>query len=149
MTTAAANETNKDSKNQILGDLPVWDLVDLYPGNDSPELNADLDRAAKDAHAFAGRYKGKLAGLSGKALGTAIAEYEAVDEIMGRVMSYAQLVYAGNVSDPDVGRFYQTMQERVNDISAHMLFFALELNEIDDEVLTRQLKYNYLQNNLI
>tara|TARA_R110002072_G_scaffold259002_6_gene417661 strand:- start:41 stop:1852 length:1812 start_codon:yes stop_codon:yes gene_type:complete len=140
MTTAAANDAEKDPENRVLGDLPVWDLTDLYPGNDSPELAADLDRAAKEAEAFAARYKGKLAGLSGSELGTAIAEYEAVDEIMGRVMSYAQLVYAGNVSDPDVGRFYQTMQERVNDISAHTLFFALELNEIDDKVLGKQLK---------
>ena len=140
MTTAPANNANKAPEDRILGTLPVWDLTDLYPGNDSPELNADLDRVAKDAAAFSGSYKGKLSGLSGKALGAAIAEYEAIDEIMGRIMSYAQLVYAGNVSDPDVGRFYQTMQERVNDISAHVLFFALELNEIDDKVLAKQLK---------
>jgi len=140
MTTAAASDTTKATPDPELGVLPVWDLTDLYPGNDSPELNADLDRVAKDAAAFADRYKGKLAGLSGKALGAAIAEFEAIDEIMGRVMSYAQLVYAGNVSDPAIGRFYQTMQERVNDISAHTLFFALELNEIDDKVLAKQLK---------
>jgi len=140
MTTAAASDTTKVTPDPELGVLPVWDLTDLYPGNDSPELNADLDRVAKDAAAFADRYKGKLAGLSGKALGAAIAEFEAIDEIMGRVMSYAQLVYAGNVSDPAIGRFYQTMQERVNDISAHTLFFALELNEIDDKVLAKQLK---------
>ena len=140
MTTAAASDTTKATPDPELGVLPVWDLTDLYAGNDSPELNADLDRVAKDAAAFADRYKGKLAGLSGKALGAAIAEFEAIDEIMGRVMSYAQLVYAGNVSDPAIGRFYQTMQERVNDISAHTLFFALELNEIDDKVLAKQLK---------
>jgi oligoendopeptidase F len=140
MTTAAASDTTKATPDPELGVLPVWDLTDLYPGNDSPELNADLDRVAKDAAAFADRYKGKLAGLSGKALGAAIADFEAIDEIMGRVMSYAQLVYAGNVSDPAIGRFYQTMQERVNDISAHTLFFALELNEIDDKVLAKQLK---------
>ena len=140
MTTAPANNANKAPEDRILGTLPVWDLTDLYPGNDSPELNADLDRVAKDAVAFSGSYKGKLSGLSGKALGAAIAEYEAIDEIMGRIMSYAQLVYAGNVSDPDLGRFYQTMQERVNGISAHVLFFALELNEIDDKVLAKQLK---------
>jgi len=140
MTTAAASDTTKATPDPELGVLPVWDLTDLYPGNDSPELNADLVCVAKDAAAFADRYKGKLAGLSGKALGAAIAEFEAIDEIMGRVMSYAQLVYAGNVSDPAIGRFYQTMQERVNDISAHTLFFALELNEIDDKVLAKQLK---------
>ena len=85
------------------------------------------------------RWKGKLAGLSGDVLGKAIAEYEAIDEIMGRVMSYAQLVYAGNVSDPEIGQFYQSMQERVNDISADILF-SLELNEIDDKTVAKQLK---------
>lgn len=136
MTTAPAEMKNSDT----LGDLPVWDLDDLYPGTDSAELNADLDRAAREAGAFSAKYRGKLAGLSGTALGGAIAEYEAVDEIMGRIMSYAQLVYAGNVSDPGVGRFYQTMQERVNDISGDLLFFALELNGIDDRVLAKQMK---------
>lgn len=140
MTTAAVNDAVKNPEGPNLGALPIWDLTDLYAGNDSPELEADLDRAEREAKAFAGCYKGELAELSGGALGGAIAEYEAIDEVMGRVMSYAQLVYAGNVSDPNVGRFYQTMQERVNDISAHILFFALELNEIDDKVLAKQLK---------
>ena len=136
MTTASADSPT----DAPLGTLPEWDLADLYPGTDSDELNADLDRVAQDSRAFADRYKGKLAGLSGDALGAAIAEYEAIDEIMGRIMSYAQLVYAGNVSDPEVGRFYQSMQERVNDISAHVLFFSLELNEIDDKSMAKQLK---------
>jgi oligoendopeptidase F len=55
-------------------------------------------------------------------------------------MSYAQLVYAGNVTDTEIGRFYQSMQERVKDISAEILFFTLELNEIDDRTVARQLK---------
>ena len=124
----------------MLGDLPQWDLADLYPATDSAELEADLDRAANASRAFSDRYKGKLAGLWGDVLGKAIAEYEAIDEIMGRIMSYAQLVYAGNVSDPEIGQFYQSMQERVNDISADILFFSLELNEIDDKTVAKQFK---------
>ena len=124
----------------VLGDLPQWDLADLYPATDSAELEADLDRAARVSRAFSDRWKGKLAGLSGDVLGKAIGEYEAIDEIMGRIMSYAQLVYAGNVSDPEIGQFYQSIQERVNDISADILFFSLELNEIDDKTVAKQLK---------
>ena len=134
MTTAITQDT------AVLGDLPQWDLADLYPATDSAELEADLDRAERASRAFSGRWKGKLAGLSGDVLGKAIAEYEAIDEIMGRIMSYAQLVYAGNVSDPEIGQFYQSMQERVNDISADILFFSLELNEIDDKTVAKQLK---------
>jgi len=136
MTTSTADMP----KDASLGDLPEWDLADLYPATDSAELETDLNRAATESRAFSDRYKGRLAGLAGDALGAAIAEYEAIDEIMGRVMSYAQLVYAGNVSDPEIGRFYQSMQERVNDISADVLFFSLELNEIDDKTVAKQLK---------
>jgi len=136
MTTSTADMP----KDASLGDLPEWDLADLYPATDSAELETDLNRAATESRAFSDRYKGRLSGLAGDALGAAIAEYEAIDEIMGRVMSYAQLVYAGNVSDPEIGRFYQSMQERVNDISADVLFFSLELNEIDDKTVAKQLK---------
>ncbi len=136
MTTAAAN-TMPD---MVLGNLPVWDLSDLYPAPDSAELEADLEEAARESRIFSDRYKGKLAGLSGDALGAAISEYEVIDEIIGRIMSYAQLVYAEDVSDPEAGRFYQSMQERVNDISADVLFFSLELNEIEDHILLKQMK---------
>ncbi|MEX2454307.1 MAG: M3 family metallopeptidase, partial [Rhodospirillaceae bacterium] len=146
MTSATAKEQTErnpaesvDAKDRALGDLPRWDLTDLYPSTDSAELKSDLERATKDATAFQAEYKGRLAALDGDALGAAIAAYEAVDEIMGRIMSYAQLVYAGNVSDPEVGRFYQTMQERVNDMSADLLFFTLELNGIDGETVAKQL----------
>lgn len=136
MTAATANTTT----DATLGALPEWDLADLYPATDSAELSADLEKAARESRAFSDRYKGKLAGLSGDALGAAIVKYEEIDEIMGRIMSYAQLVYAGNVSDPEIGRFYQSMQEQVNDISADVLFFSLELNEIDDKTVAKQLK---------
>ena len=136
MTAATANTTT----DAPLGALPEWDLTDLYPATDSAELTQDLEKAAKDSRSFSDRYKGKLAGLSGDALGEAIVEYEAIDEIMGRIMSYAQLVSAGNLSDPEIGRFYQSMQEQVNDISADVLFFSLELNEIDDKTVAKQLK---------
>ena len=122
-----------------LGALPEWDLGDLYPGQDSPELAADLTRAEALSKSFAESYEGRLAGLDGAALAAAIAEYEVLDEILGRVMSYAGLVHAGNVTDPEVGRFYQTMQERVNDIGSHTLFFTLELNKIEDADLDAKL----------
>ncbi len=115
-----------------VGDLPEWNLDDLYPGRDSAELAADLDRALAEAKAFSDKYKGTLAGLGGEAFGAAIADYEAIDETNGRIMSFAHLCSAGNIADPETGRFYQTMQERVNAISAELLFFTLEINLIED-----------------
>src|SRR5262245_42804823 len=135
MDAAAAAAGHDD-----LGALPEWDLRDLYPGREAPELEADLTEAAEDAKAFRLRFQGKLATLDGDALGKAVAGYEAMQEVLGRIMSYAQLVHAGNMTDPEIGRFYQTIQERVTDISTEVLFFTLELNRLDDAVVAEKLK---------
>ena len=123
-----------------LGALPTWDLSDLYPGQDSDALKADLDRMEKASKDFYKSYNGKLASLEGATLGSAIAQYEEIDEILSRIMSYAHLVYAGDMNDPLVGKFFQGIQERVNAISTHLLFFTLELNRIEDDALAAKLK---------
>ena len=124
----------------VLGTLPQWNLNDLYPGRDSAELRRDLERSERDAAAFRNQYEGKLATLSGAALGGAITAYERLQDTLGRIMSYASLVYAGDMSDPEIGRFFQNMQERVNAISTVLLFFTLEINRIDDAALSDKLK---------
>ena len=130
-------QAQRDDK---IGNLPNWDLSDLYSGPDCPALDDDLARAERDATGFAGTYRGRLAELDGDGLGAAIAAYEAIEDILGRITSYAQLTHTGNLSDPDIARFHQTMSERINDISAHLVFFRLELNGIDDGTLSRQMQ---------
>ena len=125
--------------------LPTWDLRDLYPAPDSPHLIADLDRTEADAKAFAARYAGHLASLDGTALAAAIEGLERIEEVMGRVMSYAQLLFSADSTDATRGQFYQSMQERVTAISGHLIFFSLELNRMDDAVLDRKLAAPALQ----
>jgi oligoendopeptidase F len=115
--------------------LPEWDLRDLYARPDDPRLLSDLDAAEASARAFEEAHAGKLASLSGDALEAALREYERIEEVLGRVMSYAQLLFSGDAQNADNGRFYQTMQERVTVIGSHLLFFTLELNRLDDSLL--------------
>jgi len=119
--------------------LPNWDLTDLYPAPDSSAVEADMAKAESAAKAFAARHQGKLASMPGGALATAITEYERIEEILGRLMSYAQLLFSGDSTNADIGRFYQTISERVTAISSHLLFFGLELNRLDDAVLEQKL----------
>ena len=119
--------------------LPSWDLTDLYPAPDSAELAADLDRAGAAAQAFDTAHSGKVAGLSGAELALALAEYERIEEILGRLMSYAQLQFSTDSSDPAIGKFYQSMNERVTTISSHLLFLSLELNRIEEPALAAKL----------
>ena len=121
-----------------LGDLPEWRLEDLYPAMDSPAFAEDMARAKADAEAFQTAYAGQLENLAREApakLGAAIAEYEAIEERMGRIMSYAGLVYTGETTNPEKAKFYGDAQERITAASTPLLFFTLEFNRIGDDIL--------------
>ena len=122
--------------------LPEWNLADLYPAIDDPAVGRDLGRAEADCMAFEEAYKGKLAALAaapdgGAKLAAALKRYEAIDDMIGRIMSFAGLTYAGNTTDPARAKFYGDMQERITAASLHLLFFELELNRVDDAALER------------
>ncbi len=124
----------------MLGELPTWKLEDLYSSPTGTDVDNDLKRATADAEAFAKDYEGKVAGLDGKALGAAIARFEALTDLMGRLGSYAQLYYAQNMADPERGRFSQNVSEALNDATAKLVFFRLELNKIEDGDLAARMK---------
>jgi oligoendopeptidase F len=137
---ASAHRALKTPAVPRLGALPEWNLADLYAGLDDPQVKRDLDRGAAESLAFEQAYKGKLAALAeGPAAGAALAEavkrYEALDDLLGRLTSYAGLLHAGDTVDPTRAKFYADVQERVTAASTHLLFFTLELNRLDDAKL--------------
>jgi len=133
------------AKKPPLGALPEWNLADLYPAIDAPEVKRDLERAETYSAAFAEAFKGKLAEIAaapdgGAQLAEAVSRYEMIDDLFGRLGSYAGLLYAGDTTDPQRAKFYGDVQERLTAASTHLLFFTLELNRIDDAVLERALE---------
>src|ERR1044072_6452210 len=119
-----------------LGALPEWNLADLYPAMGAPELKRDLARADADSAAFEADYKGKLVALTaaGK-LVDAVRRFEALEDLLGRLISYAGLFSAGDTTDPVRAKFYGDIQEKITSASLHLLFFTLELNRLDDAAL--------------
>jgi oligoendopeptidase F len=135
-TAPAANPVGASD----LGTLPEWNLTDLYAGIDDPRIKRDLERAETECIAFEKDYKGRLNELAarpdaGAALAGPVRRYEQIEDLLGRVISYAGLVYSGNTTDPARAKFYGDVQERITSISLHLLFFTLELNRIDDAAL--------------
>ena len=123
-----------------LGSLPEWNLADLYSGLDDPAIKRDLDRTDAECVAFENAYKGKLAEMAksadaGAALADAVRHYEAIDDLTGRLGSYAGLLHAGDTVDPQRTKFFGDVQERLTAASTHLLFFSLELNRIDDALI--------------
>jgi oligoendopeptidase F len=134
------NDLSPAATGNELGLLPQWNLGDLYQSPAAPAIESDLSKATGDSKAFRQSWEGKLAAASGEELASAIVAYEALQDLLGRIGSYAQLVYAGNMTDPTIAQFYQTIQERITDISADTIFFTLEMNRIDDAALGEKLK---------
>ena len=127
------------------GKLPEWNLADLYSAIDAPEVARDLQQMDTDCVAFEADYKGKLAdGVAaedgGRWLAEAVKRYEAIDDLAGRLGSYAGLVHAGDSVDPDISKFYGDVSERLTAASVHLLFFALELNRVDDAAIERAMQ---------
>jgi oligoendopeptidase F len=123
-----------------LGSLPEWNLADLYTSIDSPAISADLEKGLGDCIGFEEAYKGKLAGLlaakgGASKLAAIIKAYEAIEDRLGRVASYAGLIYAGDTTDPARAKFYGDVQDKLTTASSHLLFFTLELNRIEDAAL--------------
>ncbi|MCF6367773.1 M3 family oligoendopeptidase [Rhizobium halophilum] len=122
-----------------LGDLPVWKLSDLYPSRESAEFRSDMERAATLSREFEAKWKGKLADAAKKTgaegLGQALADYEELEDLLGKIGSFAGLTYFSDTSNPANGKFYGDVQSKLTDLSAHLLFFALELNRIEDAVV--------------
>ena len=126
-----------------LGNLPEWDLSDLYPAVDAPEVAADLKEILDRSQTFEASYKGRLAELAAdnvSALVTAIRAYEDLEDVMGRLISFAGLVYAENTIKPESQKFYGDVQEQITTASSHLLFFTLEMNKIDDAVVEAALE---------
>ncbi len=120
--------------------LPLWDLTDLYPAMDSPELSQDFMKLSEISDDFLENYKGKLPALNAKEILGAVKQYETMEEITGRIMSYAGLLHAGDIIDTDITKFYQSCHERITKITTKTLFFTLELNRIDQEKIDQWLK---------
>ncbi len=119
--------------------LPRWDLSDLYSGPDDPAVAATLERLADEADAFATDYRERLCGLSTQAFGILIERYAALVEGMGRVESYADLLFAANRNDADVAQFHQMVRERLIAANRALIFLGLEINRLDEEAVTRLL----------
>ena len=146
MIVRSASEASSPSHDE-LGDLPEWQLDDLYPGPDSDALEADIARAEQQVEVLVAAWKGKLgeaAAKGGDELVKAIKDYEALGDLLGRIGSFAMLYYVGDTTDAARSKFFGDTQQKLTDISTNLLFFELEFNKIDDNVMAEALKSSAL-----
>ncbi len=122
-----------------LGNLPEWNLDDLYAGQDAPELKRDMDWLEEACRSFAADYEGKLASLGAAEMLECVKRNEKISQIAGRIMSYAGLRYYQMTTDAERAKFMSDCQDRITTYTTPLVFFTLELNRIDDAVLDANL----------
>ena len=132
----ATNTTVADVNIQdysALGNLPKWDLSDLYKAEDDPELNKDLDWLRKACSNFAEDYQGKLDKLGAMGLLDAVERYQAIEVVAGKLMSFAGLRYYQLTTDAQRTKFMSDMQDKVTKLTTPLVFYGLEFNRISGD----------------
>ncbi|MBT6191701.1 MAG: M3 family oligoendopeptidase [Tateyamaria sp.] len=135
-------DANASQGARPLGNLPEWNLDDLYTGEDAPELERDLNWLEKACTSFAADYKGKLSTLDAAGLLTCIQRQERIHQVAGRIMSYAGLRYYQLTTDAGRAKFMSDAQEKITNYTTPLVFFTLELNTLDDDLLVNAMQAN-------
>jgi len=122
---------------KYLGNLPEWDLNDLYTNTQSQELKKDLTWLEKECEVFATKYQGKLADLSAKEFLDCVKRSEKISNVSGRLISYAGLRYYQSTTDGERTKFLSDIQEKITIYTSSLIFFNLELNRLPNEHLDK------------
>ncbi|WP_460274897.1 M3 family oligoendopeptidase [Celeribacter sp. ULVN23_4] len=137
-------DQNAQSGHNAFGDLPDWDLTDLYPATDAPEVKRDLDWLEEACASFAEDFEGKLADLDGEGMHDCILRNERISQVAGRLGSFAGLLYYQNTVDGERAKFLSDIQDKITNFTAPLVFFSLEVNRIPEDKLEDMLTHDGL-----
>ncbi len=114
-----------------------WDLSDLYLSPTDPAILIDQETLRRDANRFAKSYKGKMAGFTSSQFAVLLTDYERINDILGRMGSYAYLLWSTNTEEPAHGKLLQQITEFSSEISQILVFFDVDYMAVSDEIVSR------------
>jgi oligoendopeptidase F len=135
MTKGKKNSSSKTKQNP-----PRWDLSDFYSSIEDKRIFADLEKISKELKSFSVKYQSKIVKLTTTNLAKAISEYEIISEEIANIASYSYLIYTSDLSNQKYLAFYQNISEKLSSYESDLVFFTLELNDIEQKKLDLFLK---------
>ncbi|HEY7535017.1 MAG TPA: oligoendopeptidase, partial [Thermodesulfobacteriota bacterium] len=113
-----------------------WNLSDLYLNLDDLKIEEDIKNALSRAKLFEQKYRGKInsESITPLFLLQATKELESISEQIGKLLSYAYLIFASDTSNPKHGAFLQSIQEKSTEVRKHLMFFELEWIGLPDQI---------------
>lgn len=127
----------------------TWDLSDLYSNLKDKKIQRDIKDLFQKSEAFEKKYRGKINSpkLTPKFLLNSVEDLEYISEKIGKLLSFAYLVFAGNTRNPENGAFLQMIQEKSTEARKHLMFFELEWiklsNKKVDSLLNNKILFQY------
>jgi oligoendopeptidase F len=109
-----------------------WDLSELFPGFDSPELQEAFDNVEEQVASFEG-VRGKLTpDIDSETFLEVVRASEETSRVLNRVYAFAGLSFAADTQDQNAQRLMGRVQQFVAEIQNRTLFFNLWWKDLDD-----------------
>lgn len=110
-----------------------WDLSDLYDSPSDTALEADTEKVIKKAEEFNATYRGRVHELDAAEFAKMLREYEEIIQMLGKIGSYAHLIWSVNTEDSERGKLLQQANELSSEVSQKLVFSDVEWLKIEDE----------------
>jgi oligoendopeptidase F len=136
---ASSKEMNKTGAENV-----QWDLTDLYPSVDSEELQTDKKKVLGLAENFKTEYRGKIDSLKAETFAEMLQEYENIIEILGKIGSFAHLIWSTNTESTEYGKLLQEANELGSEVSQKLVFFDVEWLKLSDEKAEKLISHEKL-----
>jgi len=136
---ASSKEMDKSGAENI-----EWDLTDLYPSISSEELQSDKKKVLKLAEEFKTDYRGKIEHLNAELFAEALQKYEGIIEILGKIGSFAHLIWSTNTESTEYGKLLQEANELGSEVSQKLVFFDVEWLKLSDEKADELIRHENL-----
>ena len=120
--------------------IKKWDLGQLYPGFDSPELQGAFDNVEEQVASFEG-VRGKLnPDMDADTFLDVVRASEATSRIVNKMYSYAGLAFAEDTQNQNAQTLIARMQQFAAEMQNRTMFFSLWWKEVDDKNAERLMK---------
>jgi oligoendopeptidase F len=110
-----------------------WDLSDLYGSPGDPALANDRKTVLLKAEDFEKMYRGRVSMLNAAEFAEALDRYSEILEKMGRLGSYAYLMWTTNTEDSALGKAVQESTELSSELTQKTIFFTIEWLDMDEK----------------
>lgn len=112
--------------------IKKWDLTQLFPGFDSPELQGAFDNVEEQVASFEGVRNKLKPDMDVDTFLDAVRASEATSRIVNRVYSFAGLSFAEDTQNQNAQSLMGRVQQFAAEMQNRTLFFSLWWKELDD-----------------